>query len=184
MARLVPQTHAALHTIAEEVPLEEITSPRIKKVLADMRAALHSYKVNGYTGIAIAAPQIGVPLRIFLIEDMSEQHEGELRLPSLVAINPRIVRTSKESALAGEGCLSVPEVYGKVKRARRATLRAYDEHGVLYERGGSDLLAQVFQHEVDHLDGILFVDRATEIFDKKELDALREDAVSDITADA
>lgn len=166
MAQLVPQTHPALRTIAEEVPLEEITSPRIKKVLRDMRAALHSYVSEGFTGVAIAAPQIGIPLRIFLVEDTSEE---ESRIPPLVAINPRIIKVSRKKLLQNEGCLSVPEEYGLVPRAERATLRAYDEEGIEYERGGSGLLAQIFQHEVDHLDGILFLDRATELLDKETL---------------
>lgn len=176
MAKLVPEAHPALHQIAEEVPLEEIASPKIKKVLKDMRTALHGYRVDGFIGVAIAAPQIGVPLRIFLVEDTTPEEENnrEKKLPSLVAINPVIVKTSVKKQRVGEGCLSVPEKYGEVKRAARATLRAYDENGELYERGASGLLAQIFQHEVDHLDGILFVDRAEKIFEKSDLTDLRE----------
>ncbi len=168
MARLVPQTHPALHAIAEEVPIADITSPAIRKVLKDMRAALHTYEAEGFTGVAIAAPQIGIPLRIFLVEDMSKDEEHEPRLPSLVAINPRIVKLSRSKELRSEGCLSVPDEYGSVARATRATLRAYDEHGNEYERGASGLLAQIFQHEVDHLDGILFTDRAEAIVHKSD----------------
>ncbi len=174
MAKLVPQSHAALHAIAEEVPIKDITSAPIKKVLKDMRAALHSYKSEGFTGVAIAAPQIGVPLRIFLVEDTSTtREEDEELLPTLVAINPRIMKLSRTKTLLSEGCLSVPDEYGKVTRSTHATLRAYDENGNEYERGASGLLAQIFQHEVDHLDGILFVDRADEIYSKAELDKLR-----------
>lgn len=160
MAKLVPTNHSALHSIAEEVPLNEIPSAKLAKVLKDMRAALHSYKAEGFTGVAIAAPQIGVPLRIFIVEDMSTNEKDEPRLPTLVAINPRIVKLARKKVLASEGCLSVPDEYGRVYRATHATLRAYDEHGEEYERGASGLLAQIFQHEVDHLDGILFTDRA------------------------
>lgn len=171
MARLVPEKHKALHQIAEEVPVDEIGSSKIKKVIKDMRSALASYKVEGFTGIAIAAPQIGVSLRIFLIEDMSKDKDtkDDDRLPSLVAINPRIVKLSKKQKEIGEGCLSVPHGYGRVKRSIRATIRALDEHGKEYDRGASGLLAQIFQHEVDHLDGILFVDRAEEVWDKEEI---------------
>jgi peptide deformylase len=174
MAKLVPQSHAALHAIAEEVPVKDIASATIKKVIKDMRAALHSYKSEGFTGVAIAAPQIGVPLRIFLVEDTSTtREEDEELLPSLVAINPKIIKLSRTKTLLSEGCLSVPDEYGKVTRSTHTTLRAYDEEGREYERGASGLLAQIFQHEVDHLDGILFIDRAEEIYSKAELEKMR-----------
>lgn len=171
MATLVPESHAALHSIAEEVPLEEITSPKVQKVIKNMRAALESYRADGFTGVAIAAPQIGVPLRMFLVHDMSIDRDPEHSVPDLVAINPTITKLSRRTHVVGEGCLSVPEKYGAVKRARNATIRAYDERGNEYERGAGGLLAQIFQHEVDHLDGILFVDRATRVWDKEEIDS-------------
>lgn len=169
MSKLVPQSHAALHQIAEEVPLEEITSARIQKVISDMRTALRSYDVEGFFGVAIAAPQIGIPLRIFIVEDMNKDRDPKDALPTLVAINPQIIKLSKRQHTVGEGCLSVPEHYGAVSRAKNATIRAYDEHGALYERGAGGLLAQIFQHEVDHLDGILFVDRAEKVWNKDEM---------------
>jgi peptide deformylase len=174
MAKLVPQEHAALHTIAEEVPLEEIKTPRIQKILKDMRAALDSYKVDGFRGVAIAAPQIGIPLRIFLVHNTDTADKDVL--PDLVAINPQIIKLSKRTHVVGEGCLSVPEQYGAVKRATNATLRAYDAEGHAYERGAGGLLAQIFQHEVDHLDGTLFIDRADKVWHKDEIHAqkLRE----------
>lgn len=182
MAKLVPEFHPALHAIAKEVPREKIASPRIQKVLKDMRAILHAYKDDDFTGVAIAAPQIGIPLRIFLIEDTgrtntNKDEKDTPRIPTLVAINPRLTKLSKKKKLAHEGCLSVHNCYGMVRRSIRATIRAYDEHGVAYERGASGLLAQVFQHEVDHLDGTLFLDRAEEIIaremDRKESEPQR-----------
>ena len=166
MALLVPENHPALHTISEEVPHEDITAPHIQKVLKDMRAALKSYEVEGFHGVAIAAPQIGIPLRIFLVHSTDTRDPNPL--PDLVAINPRIIKTSKKTHIVGEGCLSVPERYGAVKRATNATLRAYDENGNEYERGAGGLLAQIFQHECDHLDGTLFVDRAERVWGKDE----------------
>lgn len=176
MSKLVTQNHPALHAIAEEVPPEEITSPAIKKVLKDMRAALDSYNVSGYNGIAIAAPQIGVPLRIFLVHNTSTEKDEKRLLPDIVAINPVITKLSRRKHTVGEGCLSVGEEYGAVRRSTHATLRAYNEHGEEFERGASGLLAQVFQHEVDHLDGILFVDKAEKVWHKDALEArkLRE----------
>ncbi len=166
MAKLVPQTHEVLHGIADEVPVDEITSPKIKKVLKDMRAALKGYNADGFAGVAIAAPQIGVPLRIFLVEDMTPERDDEVVIPSLIAINPEIIKMSKRKKLVGEGCLSVPDSYGAVPRSIQTTIRAYDENGQRYERGGSGLLAQIFQHECDHLDGTLFVDKAEKLWKK------------------
>jgi peptide deformylase len=172
MAKLVSENHPALHQIAEEVPAQDIASPKIRKVLNDMRAALVGYNAEGFIGVAIAAPQIGVPLRMFLVHDMSTDRDE--KLPDIVAINPILVKVSKKSVVVGEGCLSVPERYGAVRRARQATLRAYDEAGKEYERGATGLLAQIFQHECDHLDGILFVDRAEKVWTKEEMDAHNE----------
>jgi peptide deformylase len=170
MAKLVPQHHEALHTIADEVPVDEIKSPHIQKILRDMRKALDSYKVDGFRGVAIAAPQIGIPLRIFLVH-VADEEQGETKIPDLVAINPSITKVSKKRHTVGEGCLSVPDHYGAVSRATHATIRAYDERGIEYERGAGGLLAQIFQHEVDHLDGMLFVDRAEKVWDKDSAEA-------------
>lgn len=170
MAKLVNETHPALHEIAREVPLGEIESASIQKIVKDMKRALIGYEVEGFNGVAIAAPQIGIPLRIFLVFNTSTDKKEQKILPELVAINPVIVKVSKTRHTVGEGCLSVPTLYGAVSRATKAIIRAYDEHGLLYERGASGLLAQIFQHEVDHLDGILFTERASRIYTKEEMD--------------
>lgn len=165
MAKLVPESHPALHQIAEEVTHEEFESGAVTKLIKDMRTALESYNVEGFAAVAIAAPQIGVPKRVFLVSDQSGEDD---RLPELVAINPRIVKSSKKRNVLGEGCLSVPEMYGRVERATNVTLRALDQNGLEYERGAGGLLAQIFQHECDHLDGTLFTDRAEEVWHKDE----------------
>lgn len=179
MAKLVPQNHPALHQIAEEVPVKEITSAKIQKVLKDMRAALDSYNVDGFNGVAIAAPQIGIALRIFLVHNTSKDAKEKSVIPDLVAINPQIVKLSKKSKIVGEGCLSVEEKYGAVRRSTNATLSAYDENGKKYERGAGGILAQIFQHEVDHLDGILFVDKAEKVWHKDDVHAKRLSEASD-----
>lgn len=168
MARLVPQNHPALHAIAEEVTPEDFESGFVVKLIKDMRAALKEYNVDGFTAVAIAAPQVGVGKRVFLVEDQSEDREDAL--PSFVAINPHIVKVSKKTHTVGEGCLSVPDLYGEVKRHKNVTFRALDEHGVEFERGTGGLLAQIIQHESDHLDGILFVDRAERVWHKDSLE--------------
>ena len=170
MSGLVKQNHPALHGIAEEVALEDIPTASIQKVLKDMRSALDAYAVDGFHGVAIAAPQIGVPLRIFLVHNTGKTKKERDLLPDIVAINPTIVKLSKRSKIVGEGCLSVPDHYGAVRRSTHATIRAYDEHGIAFERGAKGLLAQIFQHECDHLDGTLFIDRAEKIWNKEEME--------------
>lgn len=170
MSKLVAENHPALHSIAEEVTAEDFRSGTVAKIVKKMRQALHTYSVEGYVGVAIAAPQIGISKRIFVVEDQSKDREGEL--PFLVAINPEIVKFSKKTAVVGEGCLSVPNRYGAVRRHANVTLKALGENGESFERGAGGLLAQIFQHECDHLDGTLFVDRAEKIWSKPEIEEL------------
>lgn len=166
MAKLVPENHPALHDIAEEITPEEIRDGTVHKIVKDLRAAIKEYAVDGFVAVAIAAPQIGVSKRLFLIEDQSTDRDA---LPSFIAINPTIIKTSKKTHTVGEGCLSVPDYYGLVKRHRNVVLRATNEHGEAFERGAGGLLAQIIQHECDHLDGILFTDRAERVWHKDEM---------------
>ncbi|MBU3669028.1 MAG: peptide deformylase [Candidatus Taylorbacteria bacterium] len=153
---IVSEGNATLRTEAKEVPIEEISSPKIQKVISDMKRALQSQS----DGVGLAAPQIGVPLRIFIVSKRVYDDAPD----DMVFINPKIVKFSKEKRwMEGEGCLSVRWVYGKVERSTKVTLRAYDEQGNLFERGAGGLLAHIFQHEVDHLDGILFIDKAKDL---------------------
>lgn len=166
MVKILDKDSKTLREIAQSVPLEDISSPKINKILADMKKALASQD----DGVAIAAPQIGVSLRIFIISgkviaytkgEDEERHHYE----DMVYINPIIVKRSREKRLMEEGCLSVRYLYGKVNRSQKVQIEAYDEKGNFISRGGSGLLAQIFQHETDHLDGILFIDNAVEIED-------------------
>jgi peptide deformylase len=166
MAKLVPENHPALHQLAEEITPEEIADGTVTKIVKDLKAAIKEYAVDGFVAVAIAAPQIGISKRLFLIDDQSDSRDA---LPSFVAINPKIIKSSKKTHTVGEGCLSVPDYYGLVKRHRNVTLRATDEHGAVFERGAGGLLAQIIQHECDHLDGILFTDRAERVWHKDEI---------------
>lgn len=165
MAKLVPENHPALHAIAEEITPEDFSDGTVAKIVKDLHQAIKTYDVDGYAAVAIAAPQIGVSKRIFIIEDQSDRDD---KLPNLVAINPRITKVSKKTHEVGEGCLSIPDTYGTVIRHKNVTMTAIDEHGEPYERGAGSLLAQIIQHENDHLDGILFTDRAVRIWHKGE----------------
>ncbi len=149
---------------AKEVPKKDITSPRIQKILNNMKKALASQD----DGVAIAAPQIGVSLRIFIVSgrafiiDRDEDPEHAF-YEDMVCINPVITKKSRKKEIMDEGCLSVRGKYGKVQRAQKTTITAYDENGKKFTYGGTGLFSQIFQHETDHLDGVLFVDKATDI---------------------
>jgi len=164
MVKIVTNNHPALHTIADEITTEEFSDGTVKKIIKSLREAIKTYDIEGYVAVAIAAPQIGVSKRIFLIEDQKSEREDSL--PTIIAINPRITKLSKKTHEVGEGCLSVPDTYGVVLRHKNVTLEALDENGKPFTRGAGGLLAQIIQHECDHLDGILFVDRAERIWHK------------------
>ncbi len=165
---ILQKEEKVLRAIAKEVKLTEINTPKIKKVLRDMSLSLASQD----DGVAIAAPQIGYSLRIFLVAgkvfDRSFARGKELNSkkevkPDMVFINPKILKLSKDKEWMPEGCLSVRPIYGKTYRSKKATVEAYDENGVKFTRGASGLLAQIFQHETDHLNGILFIDHGKEL---------------------
>lgn len=174
MVEIIQSENPVLRKIAKEVPIADITKPKIKKILSDMIIGLNSQN----DGVAIAAPQIGVSLRIFIVsgrifdEDFIRGKgttEGDLyakaRQKNLVFINPILTKISKDRKLMSEGCLSVRPIYGKVRRATKATVEAYDENGKKFTKSGSGLLAHIFQHETDHLDGVLFIDKAKDLFE-------------------
>ena len=177
MAKLVPENHPALHAIAEEITEEEFANGTVKKILKDLRSAIKTYEVDGFTAVAIAAPQIGVAKRMFLVEDQSTSRKDEEsdRLPTIIAINPRIIKASKKAHEVSEGCLSVKNRYGVVRRSTNVTFEATDENGELFKRGAGGLLAQIIQHECNHLDGTLFVDVAEKVWEKQDVKSKKED---------
>lgn len=169
MKKIVQKEDSVLRKEAKEVPVQEIKSPKIQKILKEMSSSLLSQN----DGVAIAAPQIGYSLQIFVVSGKIFDKDflrGEgvpkekKDLPKdLVFINPKISRLSREKEWVPEGCLSVRWLYGKTHRSKKATVTAYDENGKKFTRGASGLLAQIFQHETDHLKGILFTDHAKDI---------------------
>ena len=146
--------HPTLRETARPIQESEFSSPEFKDVVARMKKDLEEQK----DGVAIAAPQIGEPLRIFVLSPhIFESPEGE----PLVYSNPEIIKSSsKKKWMNGEGCLSVRGVYGQTHRHTNVTVRAYNEDGKQFTRGAGGLLAHIFQHEIDHLNGILFCDHA------------------------
>ncbi len=182
MKKIVQKEDRVLRMIAKEVPVSGITSASIKKIIKEMSASLKSQD----DGVAIAAPQIGYSLRIFVVsgkifeegflqkkerrlssESTVEKDVPKKSVKDLVFINPVISKLSRDKEWLPEGCLSVRWLYGKAYRSKKATVTAFDENGVKFTRGASGLLAQIFQHETDHLNGVLFIDHAKDI--KEEL---------------
>ena len=135
-----------LHTPA--LPVAAIT-PEIDQLVADKIDTMYAAP-----GIGLAAPQIGVPLRIFVVDLSVGRQASNL----LVFINPEFVERSGMQ-LEEEGCLSVPGFEATVVRPERATVKGLNRQGVAHQVTGEGLLARAFQHEMDHLDGTLFVDR-------------------------
>ncbi len=112
-------------------------------------------------GVALAAPQIGVSKRIFVVAPQA--YTKETKWKPLVFINPSIIKASKKHEEMQEGCLSVRWIYGKTMRATSVTIEAYDSNGNKFTYGASGLIAQIFQHEIDHLHGILFIDNGYDL---------------------
>ncbi|MBP6860396.1 MAG: peptide deformylase [Candidatus Pacebacteria bacterium] len=155
-----------LRTPSDPLPERLFGTPELRKMITDMAETV----AKEPDGVAIAAPQVGIPYQIFLVrydrmEPLGEGERIEERAPDVgVFINPKLSKLSRKSSEVDEGCLSVRGVYGSTVRKDRATIEARDEEGVHFTRGAGGLLAQAFQHEVDHLNGILFVDHAVKIW--------------------
>lgn len=145
-----------------EETLREVSSPvpcineDVKRLIDEMFITLK--KSNG---IGLAAPQIGRNIRLFIVQ--LEENDG------MVFINPEIIRTSDEQCSMEEGCLSIPKVYEKVIRPKDVTLQYMDINGRKQLIQATGLLARVIQHEYDHLNGVLFVDRLEEELKEKAI---------------
>jgi peptide deformylase len=140
-----------------EAPDRRLTtrSAPVERIDADLLRLLDDMLETMYAapGIGLAAPQVGVQKRVF-VADLGG--EGE-RAP-LYMINPEIVAHSETTNVAEEGCLSLPKQFGEVARFDQIRIRYLDRHGAVQEIEADGLLARCLQHEIDHLDGILFVD--------------------------
>lgn len=118
-------------------------------------------------GVGLAAPQIDVGLRVIVVEyaEGSEDEDAPEKPPKLyTVINPEITRTSKDRVLGNEACLSLPGYFGEVERYERVTVKGLNRHGQDFKLKASGWLARIFQHEIDHIEGILYIDRATQVW--------------------
>lgn len=154
---------------AVPVPQSMIGSKELDDILSLMRTALREEPF----GVAIAAPQVGLSYRIFVVrgyvlEGMRRSDPGAQDIVDPVFMNPVITyRSEKKEIIEGEGCLSVPNIYGDIERSVRVRIVAQDEKGKKFLKNGSGFIAEIFEHECDHLDGILFIDKATNLHEGK-----------------
>lgn len=127
---------------------------RLAKLLDDMAETM--YAANG---VGLAAPQVGISKRVIVVDVGDQLYE---------MVNPEIVEKSGEQMEPPEGCLSIPGLLGYVKRANKLQLKGQDRHGNPIELTAEGFLARAFQHEIDHLNGVLFIDIAEEVFRPEE----------------
>ena len=196
---IVQEGDPVLRQVAVAVPKKDIGSPALQKILKKMHAALAPEKY----GVAIAAPQIGESLRIFVVagrvfkEESEEESEGHEKSPggdgqsagrsgakdflrdlptppNRVYINPEITRLSRAKKEMSEGCLSVRGKYGTVLRHEKATIKALNELGKPITYHGAGLIGHIFQHECDHLDGVLYTDKAVHLEEDEDMKGARQ----------
>ncbi|MEK4511752.1 peptide deformylase [Paenibacillus sp. FSL K6-2524] len=146
---IVIEPDEVLHQIAKEV--KKVT-PNIQKLLTDMADTMYDAE-----GVGLAAPQIGILKRVIVVDVGDENGLIEL-------VNPEIVSMEGEQ-FGPEGCLSIPNLRGDVRRALTVTVKGLDRNGNEVTYTGSELLARAFQHEVDHLNGVLYTDIAERVYE-------------------
>jgi len=162
MVKIVQDGAPILREIAKPVPKELFGSAELARIIGDMVQALDKEP----EGVALAAPQIGAPYRLFIVRadrtvNTANNQQPMTKEPDVqIYINPEIVKTSRKRALGEEGCLSTRGVYGAIKRHERVTISAYRQDGSRFTRGSGGIMAQVFEHEIGHLNGELFTDYA------------------------
>ncbi|KKW41283.1 MAG: Peptide deformylase [Parcubacteria group bacterium GW2011_GWB1_55_9] len=171
MKEIVQDGAEVLRGVAKPVPESLFGSAELARFIAEMAEALDKFP----EGVALAAPQVGVSWRLFIVRKdrtlppppntqgstLAQNSQGQTLKPEIeVYVNPEIVKTSRKRARADEGCLSVHGVYGTTKRHERVTIKARRPDGSHLQRGAGGLMAQIFEHEIDHLNGILFTDHA------------------------
>ncbi len=143
--------HPVLRARARLVDRAELLSPSIQTLIDDMIETMVEYR-----GVGLAAPQVHQGVRLFVASlDSSDDEPGQ----PYVIVNPEVVPVGSDVEEDWEGCLSIPDIRGRVSRAREVKLRALDRRGERIELGAHGFPARIIQHEADHLDGVLFFDR-------------------------
>ncbi|MXY25072.1 MAG: peptide deformylase [Acidobacteria bacterium] len=142
--------HPVLRTPTPPLEPSDISSPEIQRLIDDMFETM-----NEYAGIGLAAPQVHRELRLF-VAGVDDPDQG---LPPVVMINPEIEPLGDATEEDWEGCLSIPDIRGRVPRATKIRVQSLDRHGAPQQFTAAGFAARVIQHETDHLDGVLFLDR-------------------------
>ncbi|MFY9719416.1 MAG: peptide deformylase [Candidatus Cybelea sp.] len=148
---ILSEGHPTLRKVAKRVDPREIREPLFQQLIDDMFETMYAAP-----GVGLAAPQVNVSKRLFVVDVHDDEHE-----PAVI-INPKLERLEEELELR-EGCLSVPGMVGEIVRFRRAAVSGLDRFGRKIRIEGEGLLAQCLQHEFDHLNGKLYIDRATNV---------------------
>lgn len=136
------------------VDVDSIRSASVQRLIDDMVETMHEYD-----GVGLAAPQVHVGLRLAVIEVPADDERSEAAVPLTVLVNPAITPLGEETEMGWEGCLSIPDLRGQVPRFKRLKLEARDRKGKAYSVEAADFFARVIQHECDHLDGAVYLDR-------------------------
>jgi peptide deformylase len=146
--------HPAVRARAVDVSADVILAADTQRLIDDMIETMYEYD-----GVGLAAPQVHVGLRLAVIEVSEEDERTEGGVPLTILVNPVVRPLSNETVEGWEGCLSIPDLRGRVPRFRRVELRALDRDGKPFRLEASDFFARVIQHECDHLDGSVYLDR-------------------------
>jgi peptide deformylase len=147
--------HPVLREVARKLTREELASPKVQTFIDDLVETMHDAN-----GAGLAANQVYEPIRVCAIEVRNNpRYPYKPNFPLTILVNPEVVPTTDETFLNYEGCLSVPNLRGEVRRFTGVKVRAWDRHGKDVELDIKGLTAGTFQHEVDHLDGKVFLDR-------------------------
>jgi peptide deformylase len=165
---------ATLEILTRDNPRLRIKAVRVPKVDDGVRRLMDDMveTMLGSDGVGLAATQVGVSLRVIVIKVDNQLHQ---------LANPELIRSSGEQ-IGYEGCLSVPGYIGEVARADKVVVKALNRHGKEVRIKGEDLLARALLHEIDHLDGILFVDKLTSIDTLKEVEVGSEEEAAQAAA--
>lgn len=172
MLPIVKVGDPALRKVSKPIAEKELTGEETKRLLLDLSESLKSR----HDGVGLSAPQLGINKRVFVVsgkvfdKDWIDDKKAveKKSWKDQYFINPVITKSSKKLSIAEEGCLSIPNIYGKVKRSTSVTIEYIDEQGEKKSRKAVGFVARIFQHEIDHLDGILFTDKATNIIEVKD----------------
>lgn len=148
---IITDGHPTLRKVAKKVDLKELDDPLFQQLIDDMFETMYAAP-----GVGLAAPQVNVSKRLFVIDVHEDDYE-----PAVV-INPKIELAEEEVELT-EGCLSVPGYVGEITRFNRVAVTGIDRNGEKIRLEGDGLFAQCLQHEIDHLNGVLYVDKAKNV---------------------